>query len=72
VTITHDLAVAARAQRHYRLAEGRLVGVDLVAPDRPGSLAEWVGDVPTLGASTDRAGTDRALAERPALPGGAA
>jgi putative ABC transport system ATP-binding protein len=55
VTITHDLAVAARAQRHYRLAEGRLVGVDLVAPDRPGSLAEWVGDVPTLGALTERA-----------------
>jgi putative ABC transport system ATP-binding protein len=57
VTITHDLAVAARSGRHYRLADGVLVPVTLVAPDRPGSLAEWVGDVPTLGASTDAAVT---------------
>ena len=42
VTITHDLAVAARAQRHYRLAGGVLVPVDL------GGDHEWVGDVPTL------------------------
>jgi len=42
VTITHDLAVAARAQRHYRLAEGVLVPVDL-----GGAGHEWVGDVPT-------------------------
>jgi putative ABC transport system ATP-binding protein len=55
VTITHDLAVAARSGRHYRLADGVLVPVTLVAPDRPGSLAEWVGDVPMLGASTDAA-----------------
>jgi putative ABC transport system ATP-binding protein len=56
VAITHDLAVAARAQRHYRLADGVLVPVQLVSPDRPGSLAEWVGDVPTLGAITDAPG----------------
>ncbi|WP_087508142.1 ABC transporter ATP-binding protein [Cellulomonas iranensis] len=43
VTITLDLAVAARAQRHYRLAEGVLVPVDL-----HGAAHEWVGDVPTL------------------------
>ncbi|HEY0187681.1 MAG TPA: ABC transporter ATP-binding protein [Cellulomonas sp.] len=53
VAITHDLAVAARAQRHYRLAEGTLVPVQLIAPNRPGSLAEWVGDVPVLGAVAD-------------------
>ncbi|WP_217616210.1 ABC transporter ATP-binding protein [Cellulomonas sp. GbtcB1] len=73
VTITHDLAVAARSSRHYRLADGVLVPVTLVAPDRPGSLAEWVGDVPTLGATAD--GTPAAVGagpDRPALPGGAA
>ncbi len=52
VAITHDLAVAARAQRHYRLADGVLLPVQLTAPDRPGSLAEWVGDVPMHGAIT--------------------
>ncbi|TQL03506.1 ABC transporter ATP-binding protein [Cellulomonas sp. SLBN-39] len=45
VTITHDLAVAARAQRHYRLTEGVLVPVDLGGHGRQ---ADWVGDVPTL------------------------
>ncbi|WP_136519281.1 ABC transporter ATP-binding protein [Cellulomonas telluris] len=44
VTITHDLAVAARAQRHYRLAEGVLVPVDVGTGAR---VADWVGDVPT-------------------------
>lgn len=43
VTITHDLAVAARAQRHYRLADGALRPIALGAPGR---LAEWVRDVP--------------------------
>jgi putative ABC transport system ATP-binding protein len=43
VTITHDLAVAARAQRHYRLADGVLVPILL---DVPGRTTEWVGDVP--------------------------
>ncbi|HEY0217921.1 MAG TPA: ABC transporter ATP-binding protein [Cellulomonas sp.] len=70
VAITHDLAVAARAQRHYRLADGVLVPVQLVAPDRPGSLAEWVGDVPTLGAITDRVGTDRVRTDRVATDQG--
>ena len=42
VTITHDLAVAARAQRHYRLGGGVLLPVDLRGDH------EWVGDVPTL------------------------
>lgn len=42
VTITHDLSVAARAQRVYRLADGVLVPLDLGAAG-----AEWVGDVPT-------------------------
>lgn len=54
VAITHDLAVAARARRHYRLADAVLVPVELMAPDRPGSLAEWVGDVPTHGMIADR------------------
>lgn len=44
IAITHDLAVAARAQRHYRLAEGVLVPIRLNAPGR---VTEWVGDVPT-------------------------
>ncbi|WP_448062822.1 ABC transporter ATP-binding protein [Cellulomonas hominis] len=43
IAITHDLAVAARAQRHYRLAEGVLVPIRL---DAPGRVTEWVGDVP--------------------------
>ncbi|MCG2799512.1 MAG: ABC transporter ATP-binding protein [Cellulomonas sp.] len=42
VTITHDLSVAARAQRVYRLADGVLVPLDLGPAG-----AEWVGDVPT-------------------------
>ena len=49
VTITHDLAVAARAQRHYRLADGVLVGIHL-ATGAEG--ADWVGDVPTHRAAT--------------------
>jgi putative ABC transport system ATP-binding protein len=44
IAITHDLAVAARAQRHYRLAEGVLVPITLNAPGR---VTEWVGDTPT-------------------------
>ncbi|MFI2755127.1 ABC transporter ATP-binding protein [Cellulomonas sp. P22] len=44
IAITHDLAVAARAQRHYRLADGVLVPIVLNAPGR---VTEWVGDVPT-------------------------
>lgn len=43
VTITHDLSVAARAQRHYRLANGVLVPITL---DAPGRITECVGDVP--------------------------
>ena len=43
VAITHDLAVAARAQRHYRLSGGVLVPTVLNAP---GQVTEWVGDVP--------------------------
>ncbi|GIG30494.1 ABC transporter ATP-binding protein [Cellulomonas marina] len=43
VTITHDLSVAARAQRCYRLADGVLVPVSL---GEPGRVTEWVGDVP--------------------------
>jgi putative ABC transport system ATP-binding protein len=47
VTITHDLSVAARAQRHYRLAAGVLVPFTLDAPDRvTDRITEWVGDVP--------------------------
>lgn len=42
VTITHDLAVAARAQRQFRLADGVLVPVEIDA-----TSTEWVGDVPT-------------------------
>ena len=43
IAITHDLAVAARAQRHYRLAGGVLVPIVLNAP---GQVTEWVGDLP--------------------------
>jgi len=41
VTITHDLAVAARADRQFRLADGVLVPVAIDA-----ATADWVGDVP--------------------------
>jgi putative ABC transport system ATP-binding protein len=50
IAITHDLAVAARAQRHYRLADGVLVPITLNAPGR---VTEWVGDVPTDRADDD-------------------
>ena len=43
IAITHDLSVAARAQRHYRLADGILVPIELNAP---GQVTEWVGDQP--------------------------
>ena len=43
IAITHDLAVAARAQRHYRLADGVLVPIVLNAP---GQVTEWIGDLP--------------------------
>ena len=46
IAITHDLAVAARAQRHYRLAGGVLEPISLGAP---GQLAQWVGDRPVSG-----------------------
>ena len=42
VTITHDLAVAARAERQFRLTEGVLVPISL------DSSSEWVGDVPLV------------------------
>ncbi|GCD21176.1 ABC transporter ATP-binding protein [Cellulomonas algicola] len=57
VTITHDLAVAARAERQYRLAEGVLVPITL------DTGSHWVGDVPTQVA--DRGGA----IERRVLPG---
>src|SRR5690606_1010017 len=56
VTITPDLAVAARAQRQYRLADGVLVPI---ARDADGRGADWVGDVPTLVA--DRGGLSERL-----------
>ncbi|RYV52255.1 ABC transporter ATP-binding protein [Pengzhenrongella frigida] len=43
IAITHDLAVAARAQRHYRLAGGVLLPIVLNAP---GQVTEWIGDLP--------------------------
>ncbi|WP_407341515.1 ABC transporter ATP-binding protein [Pengzhenrongella phosphoraccumulans] len=43
IAITHDLAVAARAQRHYRLADGVLLPIVLNAP---GQVTEWLGDLP--------------------------
>ena len=42
VTITHDLAVASRAERQYRLTEGVLVPISL------DTTSEWVGDVPLV------------------------
>ena len=44
IAITHDLSVAARAQRHYRLAGGVLLPMTLDASDS----THWVGDVPTV------------------------
>jgi putative ABC transport system ATP-binding protein len=49
IAITHDLAVAARAQRHYRLAGGVLVPITLGAP---GQVTEWVGDRPVTTPTT--------------------
>lgn len=48
VTITHDLHVAARARRHYRLETGLLSEVDLETASRETAL----GAVTTLGAAT--------------------
>ncbi|GAA2719466.1 ABC transporter ATP-binding protein [Cellulomonas aerilata] len=65
IAITHDLAVAARAQRHYRLADGVLVPLTL---DSPGHVTEWVGDLPVSrphGAVTLPSGTP-AVAAPPA------
>ena len=45
IAITPDLSVAARAQRHYRLAGGVLLPMTLDASDS----AHWVGDVPSVG-----------------------
>ncbi len=39
ITITHDLHVAARARRHYRLADGRLAPVDLSSAFRESTLS---------------------------------
>jgi putative ABC transport system ATP-binding protein len=52
IAITHDLAVAARAQRHYRLADGVLLPIVLNAP---GQVTEWIGDLPV---STSVPGAD--------------
>jgi putative ABC transport system ATP-binding protein len=55
VTITHDLAVAARAERQYRLAEGVLLPITL------DTTSEWVGDVPLVADRSAR--TERRLPE---------
>lgn len=52
VVITHDLNVAARGQRHFRLADGVLVPVHFAVH---GSVTEWVGDVPTAVAAAQDA-----------------
>ncbi|QTE29992.1 ABC transporter ATP-binding protein [Pengzhenrongella sicca] len=57
IAITHDLAVAARAQRHYRLAGGVLVPIVLNAP---GQVTEWIGDLPVSSAVPPSAGEARA------------
>jgi len=44
VTITHDLHVAARARRHYRLDDGRLAPVDLAHAFAASTLADSPGD----------------------------
>lgn len=44
VTITHDLHVAARARRHYRLEAGQLSPVDLSRAFEASTLAEAVPD----------------------------
>lgn len=43
VTITHDLHVAARARRHYRLEQGILADVDLDAASRETALGAVTG-----------------------------
>jgi putative ABC transport system ATP-binding protein len=53
VTITHDLHVAARARRHYRLEAGVLTPFDLTAPDAGAAAA----------AAYDRAAVAPELAE---------
>ena len=67
VTITHDLSVAARAKRHYRLADGVLVPIHLAAG---GGHVDWVGDVPVgLAASVPPEGADSVLvADASAVP----
>lgn len=42
VTITHDLHVAARARRHYRLEDGRLAPIDLTRAFEASTLAPSV------------------------------
>ena len=56
VTITHDLAVASRAERQYRLTDGVLVPIQL------DTQSDWVGDVPTLVANRSAA-SERRLPE---------
>jgi putative ABC transport system ATP-binding protein len=70
VTITHDLAVAARAQRHYRLADGVLVPIHLAAG---GGHVDWVGDVPIgLAANVPAEGDDEVVvADASAIPSSA-
>ena len=53
VTITHDLAVASRAERQYRLTDGVLVPIQL------DTQSDWVGDVPTLVANRSAASERR-------------
>ena len=52
VTITHDLHVAARARRHYRLDAGVLAPFDLGGAPAPGAAS---ASAPELAASVDEA-----------------
>lgn len=48
VTITHDLHVARRARRHYRLDAGRLAPVDLSRAFEASTLADAVPEAPAV------------------------
>ncbi|MDW4573325.1 ABC transporter ATP-binding protein [Microbacterium sp. M3] len=56
VTITHDLHVAARARRHFRLEAGVLTPFDLTGAGAPGGDPSGVVVAPELAASVDEPG----------------
>jgi len=65
VTITHDLHVAARARRHYRLESGVLTPVDLTAAYRDTALGAVTDAERSLGlVEVEASGSGTSAAER--------